>query len=192
MNKKAFTLMELLLVIAILAIVAAAGMPFFSSGSNQALKEAKKSNFLSAYQNTISGANLFMSLLLTNYTSSVQGADKTMKPGFLPEGLSLDAKNQWKIGNQIKNLANYSPLAGRVFYDLKGKPYFFSAKFGPNQTLVVYYVDPGTNQYSDQAATLENYHGSAYTQKDNKGQELDFSNGRDLDYYWNKINEGLE
>ena len=190
MNRKAFTLMELLLVIAIMAIVAAAGAPMFSEGSDQALKESKKAAFLHAYQNAVSGANIMMGLLLTNYTKSAQGADKTIAAGFLPTGLSLDANNQWKINNEVKNLTYFSPLAGRVFYDLNGKPYFFSAKIGENQTVVVYYVDPGINQYNNQQKTLEYYHGSAYTQKDS-GHDLDFTNGKDLDYYWKKINNLL-
>ena len=58
MNKKGFTLMELLLVVAILAIVAAAAAPTFTSGASDALKEARKSAFLAAYQNTVTGAHM--------------------------------------------------------------------------------------------------------------------------------------
>lgn len=61
-NRKGFTLMELLLVVAVLAIVAAAAAPTFFGGAADAMNEAKKSSFLSAYQNTISGANLYLSI----------------------------------------------------------------------------------------------------------------------------------
>lgn len=61
-NRKGFTLMELLLVVAVLAIVAAAAAPTFFSGATEAINEAKKSSFLSAYQNTLSGANLLFSI----------------------------------------------------------------------------------------------------------------------------------
>ncbi|NCB46810.1 prepilin-type N-terminal cleavage/methylation domain-containing protein [bacterium] len=61
-NRKGFTLMELLLVVAVLAIVAAAAAPTFFSGATEAINEAKRSSFLSAYQNTLSGANLLVSI----------------------------------------------------------------------------------------------------------------------------------
>ena len=62
MNKKGFTLMELLLVVAILAIVAAAAAPTFSQGASDALREARKSSFLAAYQNTVTGAHMMVAL----------------------------------------------------------------------------------------------------------------------------------
>ena len=62
MNRKGFTLMELLLVVAVLAIVAAAAAPTFFGGAQEAMNEAKKSSFMSAYQNTISGANIYLSI----------------------------------------------------------------------------------------------------------------------------------
>lgn len=61
-NRKGFTLMELLLVVAVLAIVAAAAAPTFFGGATEAMNEAKRSQFLSAYQNTMSGANIYMSV----------------------------------------------------------------------------------------------------------------------------------
>ena len=62
MNRKGFTLMELLLVVAVLAIVAAAAAPTFFGGAQDAMNEARKSSFMSAYQNTLSGANIYVSL----------------------------------------------------------------------------------------------------------------------------------
>ena len=63
MNRRSgFTLMELLLVVAVLAIVAAAAAPTFFGGASQAMNEARKSGFLSAYTNTLSGASMYISI----------------------------------------------------------------------------------------------------------------------------------
>lgn len=196
MNKKGFTLMELLLVIAIMAIVAAAGLPIFSSGQDEALKEAKKAAFYNAYQNTISGANMMMGMILTNYTQSLKGQSNASwaKPGFITPGLSLDALNQWRLNGKNKepvNLNYYSPILSRMFKDINGHQYFFSAKFGNEQNIVVYYVDVSDNTYSDQKPDLGYYHGVAFTSAANaeaNGKVIDLSNGKTLDDYWKKIN----
>lgn len=97
-NRKGFTLMELLLVVAVLAIVAAAAAPTFFGGASEAMNEAKKSSFLSAYQNTLSGANLYL---------SVEAAKGNAGTAVLDEG----------------NLAKYAPLASRYYElsaDVKG------------------------------------------------------------------------
>lgn len=92
MNRKGFTLMELLLVVAVLAIVAAAAAPTFFGGAKEAMEEAKKSSFLSAYQNTLSGANLYIS--------------------------SQAAKGIIISSNDLQtNINNYAPLVSRQ-YDL--------------------------------------------------------------------------
>ena len=62
MNRKGFTLMELLLVVAVLAIVAAAAAPTFFGGAQDAMNEAKKASMMSAYQNTMSGANMLTAI----------------------------------------------------------------------------------------------------------------------------------
>lgn len=89
-NRKGFTLMELLLVVAVLAIVAAAAAPTFFGGASEAMNEAKKSSFLSAYQNTISGANLYL---------SIQAAKGDAGTADLTEAA----------------LANYAPISSRYF-----------------------------------------------------------------------------
>ena len=61
-NRKGFTLMELLLVVAVLAIVAAAAAPTFFGGATEAMNEAKKAAFLSAYTNTSSGAAMKLAI----------------------------------------------------------------------------------------------------------------------------------
>lgn len=90
-NRKGFTLMELLLVVAVLAIVAAAAAPTFFGGAAEAMNEAKRSQFLSAYQNTLSGANLLISIEAS-------------------KGNVLDAT---KFANA--NLEKYVPTAARTF-----------------------------------------------------------------------------
>ncbi|MBF0546410.1 MAG: prepilin-type N-terminal cleavage/methylation domain-containing protein [Candidatus Riflebacteria bacterium] len=59
--RKGFTLMELLLVVAVLAIVAAAAFPVFFSGAKDAMAEAKKATYLAAYGNSLSLGNLQVS-----------------------------------------------------------------------------------------------------------------------------------
>lgn len=65
MNKRSgFTLMELLLVVAVLAIVAAAAVPTFFGGAADAMKEARKSRIASAYTNLFSQANMAASVAM--------------------------------------------------------------------------------------------------------------------------------
>ncbi len=65
MNKRSgFTLMELLLVVAVLAIVAAAAVPTFFGGAAEAMKEARKSRIASAYTNLFSQANMAASVAM--------------------------------------------------------------------------------------------------------------------------------
>ena len=90
MNRKGFTLMELLLVVAVLAIVAAAAAPTFFNGSQEALKEAKKASFLSAYQNALSGANMYVAL-------------EVAKGNFVSQD------------NLAKNINTYAPPSTRAF-----------------------------------------------------------------------------
>lgn len=99
MNKKGFTLMELLLVVAVLAIVAAAAAPTFFGGAQEAMNEAKKATFMSAYQNTISGANIMLSL------ASAQGKVPTANVPKLSADATLTGKN----------LDDYAPAAARTF-----------------------------------------------------------------------------
>lgn len=97
--KKGFTLMELLLVVAVLAIVAAAAAPTFFGGAQEAMEEAKKANFMSAYQNTLSGANLMVSIAASQ--------------GLIPEdNTDLTTANALGTG---KSLDDYAPAAARTF-----------------------------------------------------------------------------
>lgn len=99
--KKGFTLMELLLVVAVLAIVAAAAAPTFFGGAQEAMEEAKKSSFMSAYQNTLSGANLMVSIAASQ--------------GNLPDGTDdVDLSEQSAL-IEGKKLDNFAPAASRNF-----------------------------------------------------------------------------
>ena len=101
MNRKGFTLMELLLVVAVLAIVAAAAAPTFFGGAQEAMEEAKKSTFLSAYQNTLSGANLMVSIAASQGKTPSGDAD-----------IDLTAADPLGTG---KTLNDYAPEAARTF-----------------------------------------------------------------------------
>lgn len=100
MNRKGFTLMELLLVVAVLAIVAAAAAPTFFGGAQDAMNEAKRSQFLAAYQNTLSGANVMISI------AAAQGKSA-------PDNTDLLATNL--VDDSTKTLNFYAPESGRKF-----------------------------------------------------------------------------
>ncbi len=128
MNKKGFTLMELLLVVAILAIVAAAAAPTFTSGASDALKEARKSAFLAAYQNTVTGAHMMIAL----------AASKGYDVGV--ESVELDNFTEIKDPNNssktlVHKLEYYAPLATRQFKNSKGTIYSLGAKVVHDATL---------------------------------------------------------
>ena len=123
MNRKGFTLMELLLVVAVLAIVAAAAAPTFFGGAKDAMNEARKSSFMSAYQNTISGANMLVAV------AASQG--KTIAEGEL--------KFTDNYGKE-KKLSDYVPVAARQFNIIdNNNNYAFTATMGANNTVVVAY-----------------------------------------------------
>lgn len=122
MAKKGFTLMELLLVVAVLAIVAAAAAPTFFGGAKEAMDEARKSSFMSAYQNTISGANLLMGIAASQGTVPTKDAVLTFTDK----------------SNTEKKLEDYAPRAARVFTNKNGKSYIFSAVYNGTDVDIVY------------------------------------------------------
>lgn len=133
MAKKGFTLMELLLVVAVLAIVAAAAAPTFFGGAKEAMEEAKKASFMSAYQNTLSGANLMLSIGASQGNMPTVGDD-------LSTVTTLTGKN----------LNEYAPAAARSF-DL-GNNYtgVLTAKYSTVNNVTAAYVYNG-----DKAVVLE-------------------------------------
>lgn len=110
MNRKAFTLMELLLTIAVLIIVAASTAPTFFGGAKEVLDDAKKSNMRTAYQNTRTGANILISIA-TAKAKSISG--------------NLDTINE---DSELKKLESYASIASRVFEGKNGNKYVFGAK----------------------------------------------------------------
>ncbi len=129
MNRKGFTLMELLLVVAVLAIVAAAAAPTFFGGAKDAMNEARKSSFMSAYQNTISGANMLVAV------AASQG--KTIAEGELT---FTDNYGKTKV------LADYVPVSARFFNVIDDtKTRAFTAKMGANNTVVISYGETTGN-----------------------------------------------
>jgi prepilin-type N-terminal cleavage/methylation domain-containing protein len=126
MNKKGFTLMELLLVVAILAIVAAAAAPTFSQGASDALREARKSSFLAAYQNTVTGAHMMVAL------GASKGYDA--KSIYLDNAALIPAE-----GNTTYKLDYYAPLATRQFKNDSGNDFTLSARVDENHKLIIIY-----------------------------------------------------
>lgn len=116
-KKTGFTLVELLLVVAILAIVAAAASPTFFAGAQEALAEARKAPFLAAYQNTVSGANTALSTAM----SRGETVDNT---GIIPR------------------FQNYAPISSRTFKDEIGNNYTMSAYFDRGNNEVIVYAGP--------------------------------------------------
>ena len=111
--------MELLLVVAVLAIVAAAAAPTFFGGAQEAMEEAKKSSYMSAYQNCVSGTNLLMGIAASQ--------------GIIPNAnLSFTNKD-----DEAKTLENYAPRAARVFTNKNGKTYIFGATYDTTNHKVV-------------------------------------------------------
>lgn len=121
MNKKGFTLMELLLVVAVLAIVAAAAAPTFFGGAQEALNEAKKSNMNAAYQNALTGANIMLGIAASKGITLAGNLDNT-QTGF------------------DKTLADYTPISARTF-KADGGTFVFGAQMTTNgKTLLVGYL----------------------------------------------------
>lgn len=164
MNKKGFTLMELLLVVAVLAIVAAAAAPTFFGGAQEAMEEAKKASMYSAYQNCISGANMLIAIAASK--GVVPTADGVLQ--WSDPTLTKTDKND-EPESKIKTLNYYSPVAGRVFTDKNGiNSYIFSARYNATARNVDIYCGKGTadanaiaggkiNVATDTKAALEDY-----------------------------------
>ena len=187
MKKQGFTLMELLLAVAILAITVVAVAPAWTDGSQQALEESKKASFCSSYQNAVYGANLMMGVMLNNYTATTnKGSTESFKGQMLPEGLTLDALKQFMYTNkesETKNLNYYSPVSSRKFINLKNKSFFISAKVGPNQTIILYYVEAnGASDWSNKG-----YTDVAYTQAKKTEQEIHITQDHTLDDVWEEL-----
>ena len=140
-RRNGFTLMELLLVVAILAIVAAAAAPTFSGGASDALKEARKSAFLAAYQNTVTGAHMMVAL----------GASK----GYDVYSTNLDAKGiipepAAGTGSNYK-LDYYAPVATRQFKNNKGDIYTLGALVDSKHALYITCKQGETAETADNA-----------------------------------------
>lgn len=125
-NRKGFTLMELLLVVAVLAIVAAAAAPTFFGGAAEAINEAKRSQFLSAYQNVISGANVMMSIEAakgnvlnktqfgTEFPNFVPAAARTFNNGTAERILSANISTD----NEIIVYSGAAPVVATASWDM--------------------------------------------------------------------------
>lgn len=124
-NKKGFSLMELLLSITVLALISALFFPTFFGGGKEALKEARKSTMMSAFQNTLSGAQIMLSIAYSKDLKII---------GDLEE-------NQTDLEN--KNLSNYCSMSTRVFR-VRDNVYVFGAKMNTERNGVEVYYSEGT------------------------------------------------
>ena len=109
MKKKAFTLMELLLSIAVLAIVAASAIPTFFGGAKEAIEDARKANMHTAYQRARTGANLLIGIV-TARADTLSG--------------NLDCITE---DDHNKSLNFYSPISSRIFEGKNGSKFVFGA-----------------------------------------------------------------
>lgn len=114
MNKKAFTLMEILLTIAVLAVVVTSIIPYFFKDAKEILEENKRVNMFTAYQNARTGANMLISIT-TAKAKPISG--------------NLDCLSN---DGEVKSLENYSPKVSRVFEGKNGNKFVFGAKATKN------------------------------------------------------------
>lgn len=145
MNKKGFTLMELLLVVAVLAIVSAAAAPTFFGGAQETMEEALKAKMFAAYKNCVSGSNLLLSI----------AASHGVSPVYLPPSEWRKEKVLTWIDEKgtPHELAEYAPLASRVFENKKGKKYTIRSTFnGQAQKCVIIFAE-GANDYGGSDGT---------------------------------------
>ena len=151
MKRTGFTLMELLLVVAILAIVAAAAAPTFTGGAAEALAEARKSAFMSAYQNTNSGANIMISVAAAKGKSAFS------------KGANLDNTG---IDDDHK-LEFYVPTAARQFKNTNGVTFTMGCKISDtaSSTVLIGYVKGETATTDTFNAIDTSVSGMAGTQK---------------------------
>lgn len=124
MNKrKAFTMLELLLVVAILGIVAAVSIPQYSKEAQKAIDEAKRARFMAAYNNAVSTAKLHIALVKTS------GGTKKFAYISNPD-------YSWNNGNHPKNILDLaslgSPKSARSWCNLKGCWDVISVAFNEN------------------------------------------------------------
>lgn len=114
--------MELLLVVGVLAVVATAAVPVFFTSSKDAVDEAKKSGFITAYNNTLTGAHL----LLASYVA---------------KGIELGSSMD------LTELKKFVPLSARTFKNLAGTTYTFGARLqiDEEEKIVAFYKE-GTDE----------------------------------------------
>ncbi len=154
--------MELLLVVAILAIVAAAAAPTFSGGASDALREARKSAFLAAYQNAVTGAHMMVAL----------GASK----GYDAADINLD-ETPIITGQTTLVMEYYAPVATRQFKNNTGADYTLGAYIDNNHKLFI---------TCNQAKTAKT--GKTFTAKEKIEIASDKSSTEALNDFWDSLN----
>lgn len=168
MNKKGFTLMELLLVVAVLAIVSAASAPTFFGGAEESMEEALKTKMFAAYNNCVTGTNLLMAIAASH--------------GKLP----LNEQEDYTVLKWIDEkgttheLAEYAPLASRVFENKIGTKYTIYSYIYGKESKCVIIIKKGVG---DEGQTLP----GMYTMANLSPSKADAK--KCLETIWNQIKE---
>lgn len=97
LNKKGFTLMEMLIVVAIIVILVAISIPAFSDSLNSAKEAADAANFRSAKAAALVAVQLGTAPFDDDYYDIAAGEFKT------PSGSGIDAANYGQCANHKKN-----------------------------------------------------------------------------------------
>ncbi|MBF0499474.1 MAG: prepilin-type N-terminal cleavage/methylation domain-containing protein [Candidatus Riflebacteria bacterium] len=88
-RKQGFTLLELLLVVAVLAILAAAVGPSFYSRGQVSIEQARKDKFISNYNSLALAANMFLIASDTTYLFRTGDAEASFWYGASSGGLTM-------------------------------------------------------------------------------------------------------
>ena len=203
-NKKAFTLLELLLIVAVLSIVAIAAAPYFLNSSQESLSQARKSGFLRAYEHTMTGAQMMITLA-NNYGGDNWKAGWNMdthpvviiKNGVEDNGIGYGDPKEWRgvyptyrAGEMSRILHYYIHSSLRQFVNNKGVKFTLSADIvGEKQHAVVVVCKACTNN-------VKEYFGDKLKNGDGNrdgyvGYPIYIGNDRvgSLDEFWNFVKD---
>ena len=146
LKSKGFTLIELLLIAVVLSTIAVSTAPLLLNGANESLSQARKNEFLKAYQNTMTGAQMMVTLA-NNYNGDnwkpgwnidqhpIVFRDKEGKENNII-GKAADNKI-WNKREIYRTLGYYIPSARRQFINNKGVKFTLSATIIDNHGVIV-------------------------------------------------------
>ncbi len=202
---KGFTLVELLMVVFVLSIVAVTGASLFINSSSEVLYESRKNGFLKAYQNTITGVHMMMSLVNnfdgdnweSGWNMDVHPIVKNITGDWNDNGVGFGDTNEWRgvypvyrSGEMCRILHYYVHSSLRQFFNNKGVKFTLSADIvGKNQRgiVVVCKACTGSNKEKE-------YFGDKLVKGDQNRDNfagypiyIDSNTNESLDKFWNFI-----